>query len=278
VCAAFALPLSAALPLALWAGLPLALWAGLMPSHQGFLLLIALDQSGPENLVRPLSFLLVSAIVATISAALKRQAAREASFSQLLQAQMQQAEESRQALEQSEEKYRTLVNTMDEMLLALDVQGHICEVNPAFERATGWTREEVLGRHFSYLLSPRTAQKLGRELERALRENCPRPLRDLPVRTSSDRWIKVEGACAVLRRHGEAVGLVVTAHDVTERRRAEQKRASLLQRLLLAQEEERRRVSYDFHDGPVQLMAMDAQRRRFIPTRVGTTRRDPSIR
>jgi len=83
VCAAFALPLSAALPL--------ALWAGLMPSHQGFLLLIALDQSGPENLVRPLSFLLVSAIVATISAALKRQAAREASFSQLLQAQMQQA-------------------------------------------------------------------------------------------------------------------------------------------------------------------------------------------
>ena len=167
---------------------------------------------------------------------------------------------------------------MDEMLLALDVQGHICEVNPAFERATGWTREEVLGRHFSYLLSPRTAQKLGRELERALRENCPRPLRDLPVRTSSDRWIKVEGACAVLRRHGEAVGLVVTAHDVTERRRAEQERASLLQRLLLAQEEERQRVSYDFHDGPVQLMAMDAQRRRFIPTRVGTTRRDPSIR
>jgi len=247
VCASFALPL--------WATVPLALWAGMVPSHQGLLLVEAVAAGGPENLIRPVTFVLVSAIVAVISAALRSQAEREARFARLLQMEMRRAEESWQALEQSEEKYRTLVNTMDEMLVALDADGYITEVNPAFERVTGWRREDALGKHFSWLLSPRTAQKLGRELQRALGENGPRQIGDLPVRTRDGQWIAVEGTCAVLRRQGQAVGVVVTAHDVTERRRAEKERASLLQRLLLAQEEERRRVSYDFHDGPVQMMA-----------------------
>ncbi|HXG42579.1 MAG TPA: PAS domain S-box protein [Dehalococcoidia bacterium] len=247
VCAAFVLPL--------WAVTPLAIWAGLVPSYQGFLLVDALAESGAENLLRPLTFLMVGAIVSLISGALQRQAEREAHYGQLLEEEMQRAEESWQALQQSEERYRTLLNTMDEMLLALDLDGRISEVNPAFERVTGWRRDEVLGKHFSWLLAPRTAQKLSQEMERALNEDGPRPIGDLPVRTRSGEWITVEGACAVLRRQGQPVGKVVTAHDVTERRRAEQERAGLLQRLLLAQEEERRRVSYDFHDGPVQLMA-----------------------
>ena len=247
VCAAFVLP-----P---WAVVPLALWAGLLPSYQGFLLLDGMAESGAQNLLRPITFVLVGAIVSAITGALRRQVEREAHYSQLLQEEMRRAEESWLALQQSEERYRTLVDTMDEMLLALDLDGHITEVNPAFERATGWQRDEILGRHFSWLLAPRTAQKLAEEMDKALKEPGPRPIVDLPVRTRSGDWITVEGACAVLRPQGQPVGKVVTAHDVTERRRSEQERASLLQRLLLAQEEERRRVSYDFHDGPVQLMA-----------------------
>ena len=247
VCTAFALPA--------WAGMLLALWAGLIPSHEGFLLVSAVSDGGLDNLVRPLTFVLVSGLVASMSHALRRQAEKEMQYAQLLQAEMERAEDSWQALQRSEEKYRTLVNTMDEVLVALDTEGRITEVNAAFERLTGWSRQEVLGKHFSHLVPPSAAGRLGRDFRRIIEQGGSGKLHDLSIRTRSGSWVTVEGTCAVLMSQGEPVGVVATAHDVSERRRAEEERAQLLRRLLLAQDEERRRVSYDFHDGPVQLMA-----------------------
>lgn len=260
VCTAFALPI--------WAGLALALWASLIPSPAGLLLLSDVSTGDLEGLLRPLTFVVVSGLVASISYALRSQAARAMEYARLLQAEMERAEESWRAMQRSEEKYRTLVNTMDEVLVALDAQGHIVEVNAAFERLTGWSREEVLGKHFSHLVPRTVARKLSRDFRQVMEEASGTQLHDLPICTRSGGWITVEGTCAVLMSQERPAGLVVTAHDISERRRAEEERAQLLRRLLLVQDEERRRVSYDFHDGPVQLMAaahsfLDSYRAKF---------------
>lgn len=51
---------------------------------------------------------------------------------------------SEEALRQSEEKFRTLVDEAAEMLFVHDLDGRICEVNRAAAEGTGYSREELL--------------------------------------------------------------------------------------------------------------------------------------
>ena len=54
---------------------------------------------------------------------------------------------SRQALAQSEAKFAEAFRTIPEVLLLTDLSsGQIIDLNPGFEKMTGWKREEVLGR------------------------------------------------------------------------------------------------------------------------------------
>lgn len=54
---------------------------------------------------------------------------------------------SRQALAQSEAKFAEAFRTIPEVLLVTDLgSGRIIDLNPGFERMTGWKREEALGR------------------------------------------------------------------------------------------------------------------------------------
>src|SRR5438132_5621607 len=54
------------------------------------------------------------------------------------------------ALRESEERYRTLVEGVRDIIFALSPEGTIASLNPAFETITGWRREEWVGRSVSW--------------------------------------------------------------------------------------------------------------------------------
>src|SRR6266571_3870019 len=56
------------------------------------------------------------------------------------------------ALRESEERYRTLVEGVRDIIFALSPEGTIASLNPAFETLTGWRREEGVGRPFERLV------------------------------------------------------------------------------------------------------------------------------
>ena len=58
------------------------------------------------------------------------------------------------ALSQSEERYRTLVESATDIIITLDLQGRVTTVNPAIERILGYAPEELIGRPLSQLVSP----------------------------------------------------------------------------------------------------------------------------
>src|SRR5438132_1353415 len=58
------------------------------------------------------------------------------------------------ALRESEERYRTLVEGVRDIIFALSPEGTIASLNPAFETITGWRREEWVGRPFERLVHP----------------------------------------------------------------------------------------------------------------------------
>ncbi|HEX6158767.1 MAG TPA: PAS domain S-box protein, partial [Thermoanaerobaculia bacterium] len=68
-------------------------------------------------------------------------------------AEAMEREHAQNALVASEERYRRILTGAKEIIFTVDGEGRIVTLNPAFERVTGWTAEEWLGRHFNELVA-----------------------------------------------------------------------------------------------------------------------------
>ena len=83
------------------------------------------------------------------------------------------AKRAREALRASEEQYRAIFNASTNAMILWDSRVRRVDVNAAYERTYGWTREEVLGQGFGcdpLHAAPRdaaVAQALGMEQDAA---------------------------------------------------------------------------------------------------------------
>jgi two-component system cell cycle sensor histidine kinase/response regulator CckA len=62
-------------------------------------------------------------------------------------------------LEQSERRYRYLVDSSPDLIYTLDGEGRFTFVNAAFERLLGYEDEQVIGRHYSEVVSPQDLER-----------------------------------------------------------------------------------------------------------------------
>jgi PAS domain S-box-containing protein len=62
-------------------------------------------------------------------------------------------------LEQSERRYRYLVDSSPDLIYTLDGEGRFTFVNEAFERLLGYGGEQVIGRHYSEVVSPQDLER-----------------------------------------------------------------------------------------------------------------------
>ena len=128
------------------------------------------------------------------------------------------------------------------------------EVNEAFERYTGWKRDEVLGRTpFDIHLWESPEQRL------ALREQLlgTGNVRDLEfkVRRKDGQILTALGSAELIEVNGEPCVLSVAA-DISERKMAEEALAGVSRQLIEAQEAERTRIARELHDDINQRLAM----------------------
>ena len=123
-------------------------------------------------------------------------------------------------LRASEEQYRAIFDASADPLILWDSQYRRVDVNPAYERVFGWTRDEVVGRSWD---RPDDGEAYGeprRELvRRALAGETCRA--ELASRRKDGAIIQIEVHATPFRHRGEPHVLAI-ARDVTERKRAEQ--------------------------------------------------------
>jgi PAS domain S-box-containing protein len=124
------------------------------------------------------------------------------------------------ALRRSEEQYRTLVESAQDVIFALSPEGEVRAVNPAFEVLTGWTLEEWIGRPFVELLHEddvRATQDLfgsGLRLGRS-------PNAQFRFRTVAGTYLIGEVHANLHFQDGKAVGILGIVRDITDRVRLE---------------------------------------------------------
>lgn len=145
-------------------------------------------------------------------------------------------------LRASEEQYRAIFAASADALVLWDSQHRRVDVNPAYERLFGYTREEVLGRGFDRPVDDEAYAAPRRDLvRRALAGEACR--RELTSRRKDGVTIHVEVLATPFRHRGEPHVLAI-ARDITERRRAEEQ--------LRAREEQYRAI----FDGSVDPMVL----------------------
>ncbi|WP_373537888.1 PAS domain S-box protein [Microcoleus sp.] len=125
------------------------------------------------------------------------------------------------ALAESEEKYRHLVETSQDIIWSCDAQGHITFVNQAVKQIYGYEAEEMLGCSFSDFLAPGQID-WNRELQQRLLTGDDVFQYESIVIGKDSRSIDVNTkAIARLDADGNISGTTGTASDITERKQAE---------------------------------------------------------
>jgi PAS domain S-box-containing protein len=125
------------------------------------------------------------------------------------------------ALRGQEAFAQQLINGTPAIILLLSPEGRIEHVNPAFERITGWSLQEVRGNDWLTLLPRRDVPRIGRLLQAAIAGTSTQGnVNPILTRTGEER--EIEWYDQVLRDGtGSVTGLIAVGIDVTERRQAE---------------------------------------------------------
>jgi PAS domain S-box-containing protein len=124
------------------------------------------------------------------------------------------------ALVESEEKYRHLVETSQDIIWSCDAEGHLTFVNQAVKQIYGYEPEEMLGCSFSDFLA--TAQEEHNwELQHLLLGNSVFQYESIVLGKDGSLIDVNTKAIAHLDSEGNVMGATGTASDITERKQAE---------------------------------------------------------
>ena len=124
-----------------------------------------------------------------------------------------------QALAQSEQQYRYLVETSEDLIWAFDAAGRVTFVNEACRQIYGYEPDEMIGRPLTDFLAPGTEEAGVAALGAVLGGETVTGAELRELRKDGTELILSCNGVPILDHEGKVVGATGTARDVTEARR-----------------------------------------------------------
>jgi PAS domain S-box-containing protein len=127
-----------------------------------------------------------------------------------------------EAVRESEERYRTLVDNASDSILTFTLDGTITSVNRAYAKLTGWTTDELLGENWQTLVAPGDRERMAERTRRALAGEKLPSIFEVAALCKDGHTVQLEGRTRTMRTlHGTPVGFQGIYRDISERKRAE---------------------------------------------------------
>ncbi|MEA1970068.1 MAG: diguanylate cyclase, partial [Thermodesulfobacteriota bacterium] len=154
-----------------------------------------------------------------------------------------------EALSQSEEKYRTILENIEEAYFEVDLAGNFTFFNDALCGIAGLPRNELLGVNNLRYVTPETAKKMYKIFNEVYRTGKPAKVADYRIiRMDGIEKIIALSASLIKDSSGNPTGFRGVARDVTEHKLVEE---------TMRKSEERYRAL--FENNPVETMIVDSR-------------------
>jgi PAS domain S-box-containing protein len=134
-----------------------------------------------------------------------------------------QRREAESALVESEEKYRELVENMNDAVYVIDAAGKITYISPVMEGITGYTCSEILGRNYQTFFPAEEASKLEISFQELSKRDIT--VREYILNKRSGESIWVRTSSRLIWKNGEYKGFHGVLMDITESKMAAQELA-----------------------------------------------------
>ncbi|MDA8123809.1 MAG: PAS domain S-box protein [Deltaproteobacteria bacterium] len=140
------------------------------------------------------------------------------------------------ALILSEERYRNLVETINEVIYETDEKGIVTYVSPSIIGLRGYQQSDILGRHITAFVFPEDIPRLLEMYARIM--SGPVPLGEYRIILKSGELLWVQASSQAIFQEGRFLGLRGTLTDIHVRKVAEEERRKLQERLIRAEKME----------------------------------------
>lgn len=126
-------------------------------------------------------------------------------------------------LKESEEQYSNIVELAPDGIITLDSKGTVTSCNKAFLKLTGFSKPEIVGKHFTKLptLNAKDITQYIKMFKSTIRGKVPEPF-EFSWFDKENNVRKGEIYATLMRRGRKVVGILVVTRDVTYRKRAEE--------------------------------------------------------
>ena len=153
-----------------------------------------------------------------------------------LMGQIERRRSTEKQLRASEEKYRTILNTIEEAYFELDYSGRLTFVNDAACRIMGYPSDELIDTHFRHFSSPPSTRKIIRAFRKMAWSGEPvRVITYTVITKGGDEKVLELSAALTLDQSKSPSGFRGVARDVTTRILAQKEKEKLQGQLNHAQ-------------------------------------------
>jgi PAS domain S-box-containing protein len=143
-----------------------------------------------------------------------------------------QAEE---ALSESEDKYRTILHSIEEGYYEVDLAGNLTFFNDSLRKHLGYSRDELMGMNNRQFMNAETAKRVYKTFNTVLKTGEAAKAFDWDMITKDGTKKFVELSVTLMRdSEGQPVGFRGVARDISERKKAEEQAKLHQQQLMQA--------------------------------------------
>ncbi|NTW32048.1 MAG: PAS domain S-box protein, partial [Bacteroidetes bacterium] len=128
-----------------------------------------------------------------------------------------------EALKESEEKHRLLIENSHDIIYTLDINGIFTFVSSAWTKLLGHPISEVTGKSFQMFVHPDDVQACFKWLQKVIKTGQRQDGIEYRVQHSNGTWYwHTSSSVPIREKTGTVIGFEGTARDITERKKAEE--------------------------------------------------------
>jgi len=136
---------------------------------------------------------------------------------------------------ESEEQFRNLFESASDGILTFDLRGRITSVNKKIEEISGFSREEIIGKHFTHfarmgIISLKDISWFLKAFSRRIKGE-PTKVYEIKIRNKKGQEKFVEFRGSLIKQRGKPIEVLEIIRDVTERKEMEEKLRQYSERL-----------------------------------------------